>query len=119
MQALDSFISPVPDFDGDIPILAVPVLVWPPGDEPVSVPSIGASASDSKTWARKQKATTNPTPQKKAKKATGRSSSGIRIDEPAQKAPALTPPSGLWPKILIHHLKRYTCHEYASSLTTS
>jgi hypothetical protein len=43
MQALDSFISPVPDFDGDIPILAVPVSARPPSDEPVSDPSIGKS----------------------------------------------------------------------------
>jgi hypothetical protein len=56
---------------------------------------------------------------KKAKKAMGRSSGKIRIDEPTPKAPASTPPSGPRPKILIHCLKRYTRHEYVSSLTTS
>jgi hypothetical protein len=104
MQALDNFIFPVPGFDGDILILAVPVLARSPGNEPVSDPSIGASAS--KTQVSKHKATANSTPQNKAKKATGRSSGGIIIDEPTLKAPALTPPSGSQLKILIHHLKR-------------
>jgi hypothetical protein len=44
MQALDSFISPVPGFDGDILISAIPILAWSPGDEPTSDPSVGASA---------------------------------------------------------------------------
>jgi hypothetical protein len=118
MQALDSFISPIPDFDGDILIPAVPVLARSPSDEPTSDSSTGASVSASNTWASKWKAAANPTPQKKAKKATGRSSSEIKIDEPAPKAPASTPPSGPPQKILIHHSKRYTHHEYVSSLTT-
>jgi hypothetical protein len=71
MQALDIFISPIPNFDGDISILAVPVLARPPGDEPVSDPSIKASASTSKTWASNKIATANPTPQKKAKESHG------------------------------------------------
>jgi hypothetical protein len=71
MQALDSCISPVCNFDGDIPILVVPISARSPGDEPASDPSTGASANASKTRAGKQKATANPTPQKKAKKATG------------------------------------------------
>jgi hypothetical protein len=49
MQVLDSFISPIPSFDGDILILAVPVLARPPGDEPTSDPSTGASAGTVKT----------------------------------------------------------------------
>jgi hypothetical protein len=47
MQALDSFISPIPSFNGDILILAVPVLAWSPGDEPMSDPSASASSSAS------------------------------------------------------------------------
>jgi hypothetical protein len=47
MQALDSFISPIPSFDGDIPILTVSVLAWSPGDEPTSDPSTGANAGTS------------------------------------------------------------------------
>jgi hypothetical protein len=94
MQDLDNFISPVPGFDGKILILAIPVSAQPPGDEPASDPSAGASANASKTRDGKWKATTNLTPKKKAKKTMGRSSSRIKINEPAPKAPALTPPSG-------------------------
>jgi hypothetical protein len=49
MQALDNFISPVCGFDGDIPIPAIPILVRSPGVGPTSDPTIGASASTSKT----------------------------------------------------------------------
>jgi hypothetical protein len=62
MQALDNFISPLPDFDGDIPIPAVPVLAWLLGDEPMSDPSAEASASTLKTQVGKWKATANLTP---------------------------------------------------------
>jgi hypothetical protein len=62
MQAFDSFISPVPGFDDDILILVIPVLAWPPSDEPVNDPSVGASASSSKTQTSKRKATANLTP---------------------------------------------------------
>jgi hypothetical protein len=117
MLALDNFISPIPVFNGDILIPAILVLAQLPSDEPVSDPSFRASASASKTWSSKWKAATNPTLQKKAKKATGRSSSGIIIDEPAPKAPTLTPPSGPRSKISIHHSKRCVHHEYVSSLT--
>jgi hypothetical protein len=102
MQTLDSFISPIPGIDGDILIPAIQVLARPPGDESASDPSAGASASASKTRAGKRKATTNPTPQKKDKKTMGRSSSGIKINKPTPKAPASTPPSGPWQRILIH-----------------
>jgi hypothetical protein len=71
VQALDIFMSPIPDFDDDIPILTVPVSVRPPGDEPASEPSAGASDSASKTQAGKQKATANPTPQKKDQESRG------------------------------------------------
>jgi hypothetical protein len=85
----------------------------------MSDPSIGASASAStlKTRVGKRKATANPTPQKKAKKPIGRSASGIKINEPAPKAPALTPPSDPQWKILIQHSKRYARPEYIYSVT--
>jgi hypothetical protein len=57
MQALDSFISPVLSFEGDILILAVSVTTRPLGDEQVTDPPTGASASASKTRAGKCKAT--------------------------------------------------------------
>jgi hypothetical protein len=43
----------------------------------------------------------NPTPQKKARKTTGKSAGGIKINEPVPKAPTLTPPSGPRRKISI------------------
>jgi hypothetical protein len=101
MQALDSFTSPVPSFDDDILILTVLVSAYSPSDEPTSNPSAGVSASGSKTRVGKQKAATNPAPQKKAKKATERSACGIKINEPTSKAPTSTPPSGPQQKISI------------------
>jgi hypothetical protein len=71
MQALDSFISPIPGFEGDIPIPAIPILARPPGSESINDPSARANASISKSWAGKRKETANPTPQKKAKKVLG------------------------------------------------
>jgi hypothetical protein len=94
MQTLDSFISPIHGFDDDILILAILISAWPPRDEPMSDPSAGASAGTSKIQVGKLKATANTTPQKKDKKAMGRFSSEIKINEPTRKAPALTPPSG-------------------------
>jgi hypothetical protein len=112
MQALDSFISPIPGFDGDILIPIIPVSARPPGGEAIDDPAVGANVGASKTQAGKRKATANPTPQKKAKKATGKSSSGIKINEPVPKAPASTPPSGPRKGIPVHRLRRYTCLEY-------
>jgi hypothetical protein len=95
-------------------------LARPPVNESIDDPSARAkvSASASKTQTGKQKATANPTPQKKAKKVTGKSSGGIKINKPTPKAHALTPPSGPQKKIPIHRSKRYIRHEYFSSLTT-
>jgi hypothetical protein len=114
MQALDSFICLVLGFDSDILSLAVQFSTWPPSDEPMSDPSTGASANASKTRSSKQKAAANPTPHKKA---TGISSGGIKINEPAPKSHASTPPSCPRLNIPIHHSKRYTRHKYVSSLT--
>jgi hypothetical protein len=68
MHALDNFIFPIPGFEEDIPIPAIPVSARSPSDRLASDPSARASAGASKTHAGKQKATANPTPQKKAKK---------------------------------------------------
>jgi hypothetical protein len=118
MQALDNIISPISGFDGDILILAIPVSAQFPGDESVGDPSARASASASKTQVGRWKETTNLTHQKKAKKSTGKSSGGIKINKPTPKAPALTPPMGPRQNFLIHRSKRYIHHEYFSSLTT-
>jgi hypothetical protein len=71
MQALDSFISPVPGFKGDILIPAIPVLAQPPGDESTSDPSTEAGANALKNRASKRKATANPTPEKKSQESHG------------------------------------------------
>jgi hypothetical protein len=108
MQALDSFISPIPRFEGDIPIPAFPVSARSPSGELASDSSAGASVGALKTRAWKRKTTINLTPQKKAKKTTGNSTNGIKINEPAPKAsPVLTPPLGSQKKILIHRSNRY------------
>jgi hypothetical protein len=73
MHALDNFISPIPGFEGDILIPAIPVSTQPPGGEADSDPSTGASADAPRTWAGKRKGTASPTPQKKAKKDVGKS----------------------------------------------
>jgi hypothetical protein len=117
MQALGKFISLIPSFDGDIPILVILILTGPPGDESRSDPSVGANASTLKTQVGKRKATVNLTPQKKAKKNTGRSAGRNKINEPALKTSASTPPSGPRRKIPIQRSKRYARHEYVSSLT--
>jgi hypothetical protein len=117
MQALNSFISPIPGFDGDIPIPTIPILARPPGDEPTSDPVVGASANSLKTQVGKQKATTNPTHQNKARKTTGRSAARIKINESSPKTSASTSPlSHRW-KISIQRSKRYAHHKYISSLT--
>jgi hypothetical protein len=105
MQALDNFISPVPRFDSDISILAIPVSARPPSDESTSDPSVGASASTLKARDGKWKATANQTPLKKARKTIGKSMGRITINEPTPNAHALTPPSGPWRKILIQRSK--------------
>jgi hypothetical protein len=71
MQALDSFISPIPGFDGDILFPAVPVSARPPGDESVGDPSTGASASASKTQAGKWKASVKLPPSEKGQESLG------------------------------------------------
>jgi hypothetical protein len=85
MQALYSFISPIPDFDGDIPILAVPVSARPPSDEVVTDPSTRAGASASKTQSSKWKAVANPTPQKRARKPWGDLQAGSKSMNPHPK----------------------------------
>jgi hypothetical protein len=112
MQDLDNFISSIPSFEGDIPISAIPIFARPPGSEAIDDPSIGSSAGASKTQSSKRKATVNLTPQKKARKATEKSSSRITINEPMPKLSTSTPPSGPQKGIPIHRSRRYTCIEY-------
>jgi hypothetical protein len=47
----------------------------------------------------------------------GRSICRIKMNEPAPKTSASTPPSGPWRKIPIQHSKRYARHENISFLT--
>jgi hypothetical protein len=112
MQALDRFISSIPGFEGDIPITTIPVLTQYPGDESINDTSARASTSALKTPTGMRKATANSTPQKKAKKAMGKPSSGIKINGPAPKAPAPTPPSSPRQRIPIHWSNMFTHHDF-------
>jgi hypothetical protein len=112
MQNLGSLISPNPDFEGDIPILAIPVSARSPNDEAIDDPSTGSSDGASKTRANKRKATANPPPQKKAKTATRKSSSGIKINGLMPKPSASTPSSDSGKGIPIHRSRRYSYLEY-------
>jgi hypothetical protein len=107
MQDLDNFISPIPCFKGDIPILVIPISARSPGGKAIDDPSAASSAGESRTQANKWKATANPTPKKKAKKAIRRSSSVIKINKPMPKTSALTPLLGPRKGILIHRLYIY------------
>jgi hypothetical protein len=71
MHASNSFISPVPDFDGEILIPAIPYSASPPSNEPMSDPPTRANASASETPVGKRKASANPTPQKKGQENHG------------------------------------------------
>jgi hypothetical protein len=106
MQALDSLTSPIPEFEGDISIPAIPVSVWSPGGESANDPSAGASAEASKTRSGKRKVASIQTPEKKA---TSKSTSRIKINEPAPKASfALTPLLGSRRKTPICQSNRYS-----------
>jgi hypothetical protein len=62
MQALDSFISPIPRFEANIWIPVIPISTRSPNGESVIDPS-GASAGTLKTQTNKWKAVANLTPQ--------------------------------------------------------
>jgi hypothetical protein len=113
MQDLDSFISPIPGFEGDISIPATPISTRDPAAESSKDPSARSSASASRTRACKQKAPINPSPLKKAKKTAGKPSGGIKITGTKQKAPASTPPSGIQKGIPILRSIRYTYLKYS------
>jgi hypothetical protein len=65
MHDLDRFVSPIPRFEGDVPIPAIPILARDPGPESSEEPPAGSSASTPRTQACKRKAPANPNPPKK------------------------------------------------------
>jgi hypothetical protein len=109
---LDSFISPILGFDGHILIPAILISARNPGVESSEDPSAGSSFNALRTWDSKQKVPIDPSPLKKAKKASRKPLGGIKISGPMQKALASTPPSGTQKGIPILLSKRYTCLEY-------
>jgi hypothetical protein len=109
---LDSFISPIPGFEGDIPIHAIPILAHDPGIESSEDPATRSSASASRTRACKQKTPIDPSPHKKAKKAVRKPLGGIKISGTKQKVPASTPQLGIRKGIPILRSKTYTYLEY-------
>jgi hypothetical protein len=88
MQDLDSFVSPIPSFEDDVPIPAIPISASDPGAEPSEEAPTGSSASTLWTRASKQKVHINPNPLKQAKKIVGKPLGGIKITGPKPKAPA-------------------------------
>jgi hypothetical protein len=68
MQALDSFISPIPVFEGDIPILAIAVSARSSNGESTSDLSAEASTGVSSTRVGKHKAAVNLTPRRKPRR---------------------------------------------------
>jgi hypothetical protein len=95
MRVLDNFISPILDFEGDILILAIPILARTPNAESADDASAGPGARSSRTRAGKRKVAATLPPLKKAKKVMGKRYSGIKIIDPSPKASLTwTPPKG-------------------------
>jgi hypothetical protein len=78
MQALDSFISPIPGFEGDIPIPMIPVSARSPSGESASDLSARASAGASKNHVGKCKATVILTPRREPNKTQANQPVGSR-----------------------------------------
>jgi hypothetical protein len=95
MQDLENFILPIPRFESDIPIPAIPISAHDPGAKSSEDLSTESSAIASRTQACKQKAPIKPSPPKKAKKTAGKPSGMIKITSTKQKAHTSTPPSGI------------------------
>jgi hypothetical protein len=105
---LDSFITPtIPGFEGDVPILAIPLSAHPFDSQIIEDSTVGTSTERLWTQAGKRKASTTPTPQKTAKKSSRKSLGGIKINEPMPQKPASTPLSGPRNGVPIFCSKRY------------
>jgi hypothetical protein len=92
MQALNNIITPIPGFEGDIPIL---ISAQTPNNKSANDSSASPGAGSSRNRAGKRKATATPPPQKKAKKVMGKTASEIKINEPTPKPSSPpTPPKG-------------------------
>jgi hypothetical protein len=107
-HALDSFASDIPDFQGDDSIPAITISARAPNgefaDDSSALPSVGSYRAQ----AGKRKATATPPPQKKAKKAAGKATGRIKINEPAPKPSSTpTPPKGPQKKFSIIQSNRY------------
>jgi hypothetical protein len=96
LQALDSFISPIPDFQGDVSISMVPISARTPSTKSADDSSVGPSAGSSRIQADKRKAVAIPPPPKKAKKVVAKKAGGVKINDLAPK-PSLPQ---LLPKVL-------------------
>jgi hypothetical protein len=89
---MDSFISPIPSFEGDAPIPVVPISARDPGAELTEEPPTGSSACTPRTQACKRKVPIDLNLPKKAKKVAGKPLGEIKITGPKSKAPTSTPP---------------------------
>jgi hypothetical protein len=86
LQVLDSFISLIPGFEGDILILVILISTQSPSGESEGDSMTGASAVSLRTRVGKCKASATPPLQKKAKKVVGKKPGGIKINDPVPKS---------------------------------
>jgi hypothetical protein len=101
-QALDSFISTIPSFEGDSPIPAIPISVRTPSAKSVGDSLTGPSAGPSKTQASKRKEVATPPPLKKPQMVMSKKALGIKNNDPAPKSsPTPTPPKCTWGRFTI------------------
>jgi hypothetical protein len=86
LQALDNFIAPIPGFEGEMPILAVPILARTPSAESVITTSKGPSAGSLKTQAVKRKVASTLPPPKKIRKVIRKKVTGVKINDHANSS---------------------------------
>jgi hypothetical protein len=86
LQALDNFIAPIPGFEGEMPILAVPILARTPSAESVITTSKGPSARSLKTQAGKRKVASTLPPPKKIRKVIRKKVTGVKINDHANSS---------------------------------
>jgi hypothetical protein len=91
-QALDNFTTPIPGFEGDIPIPAILISARTPSIESAHNSSAGPSAGSSRTRAGKRKAKVTSPPPKTSQKVVNKKASGVKINDLAPNpSPAPTP----------------------------
>jgi hypothetical protein len=106
--ALDNFIAPIPSYEGESPILAVPVSAWTSSGESASDSLKGQNAGSSGTRADKRKVAATLPPSKKKQRVVSKKALGVMINDLApQTSPAPTPPRCTQGGFTMHQSNRY------------